>query len=264
MGSRRVGSSGNTAARTWITGRMKTMGYTVVTDTFTSTYPGNPKGVNLSVTIAGADRSHTLVIGAHYDTIEGIEGCEDNATGTAALLEIARLLAGKQPVMDVVLVFFDSEEYGHSGSERYASLHAAQTTLMINLDCVGYGDYLYAYSLAGTAGSIREFAINRAGAIGAGLTTHGGNADYPAGTTGPWSDHTPFEKRGVPFLYFEASNFAIPGAYGWGYTANDPYVLHTAQDNMAYMLPKYGARMERHMLDTAIVSADLALNGFPH
>ncbi|HEY5466094.1 MAG TPA: M28 family peptidase, partial [Clostridia bacterium] len=139
IGSRRVGTSGNAAARAWITGRMKTMGYTVVTDTFASTYPGNPKGFNLSVTIAGADRSHTLVIGAHYDTIEGIEGCEDNATGTSALLEIARRLAGKQPVMDVVLVFFDSEEYGHSGSERYASLHAAQTTLMINLDCVGYG-----------------------------------------------------------------------------------------------------------------------------
>ncbi|MBP7402896.1 MAG: M28 family peptidase, partial [Clostridia bacterium] len=262
IGSRRVGTDGNAAARTWLASALTGMGYSAETDPFPSTYPGNPEGVNLSVRIPGADSAGTIVIGAHFDTIEGIQGCEDNATGTAALLEIARRLAGQTPAMDTVLVFFDSEEYGHSGSEHYASKYSEETALMINLDCVGYGDELYAYSYAGAAGAVREYAIARAAAIGAGLTTHAGNETYPAGTTGPWSDHAPFERRGVDYLYLEGSNFAVPGAYGWGYTAEDPYVLHTVQDNMDYLLPKYGARMERHMSDAAAVAVDLALNGF--
>ncbi len=239
------------------------MGYAVSYDPFVSTYRGNPEGINLSVVVPGADRSRMIVIGAHYDTIEGIEGCEDNATGVAALLDIARRLAGKQPVMDVCIVFFDSEEYGHSGSEHFAAANADRTALMINLDCVGYGDYLYAYSREGAAGSVREYAIGRAAAIGVDLTTHAGYGVYPAGTVGAWSDHASFESRGVDFLYLEGSNVAVPGINDWwGYTAEDPYVLHTGQDTMAYLLPRYGERMERHMTDAAILSADLALNGF--
>ena len=76
------------------------MGYTVETDSFTSTYPGNPQGLNIVVNIEGADRTQMVVVGAHYDTFEGMEGCEDNATGTVALLDVARTLAGKQPFID--------------------------------------------------------------------------------------------------------------------------------------------------------------------
>ena len=263
FGSRRVGTAGNEAARVWITHSLEAMGYAVSTDTFTSTYPGNPQGTSLIVTIPGADSSRLLLIGAHYDTVEGVTGCEDNATGVAALLETARRLSGQTPVMEVRLVFFDSEEYGHSGSEHYAAQVAERTALMINLDCVGYGDFLYAYGPEGAGGAVRDFTLSRASSIGVALTTHTGNASWPAGTTGPWSDHAAFERRGVPFLYLEAANFAVEtDAAWWGYTAEDPDVLHSALDRPDYLLPKYGARMERHMNDAAILSADLALHGF--
>jgi Zn-dependent M28 family amino/carboxypeptidase len=239
------------------------MGYTVRTDTFTSTYPGNPQGTSLIVTIPGTDASRMLLIGAHYDTVEGVAGCEDNATGVAALLETARRLAGTTPVMEVQLVFFDSEEYGHSGSEHYAARVADRTALMINLDCVGYGSYLYAYGPEGSSGAAREYAISRAPELGVSLTTHEGNATWSAGTTGPWSDHAAFERRGVPFLYLEAANFAVEtNAAWWGYTAEDPDVLHSALDHPDYLLPRYGVRMELHMSGAAILVADLAINGF--
>jgi len=134
---------------------------------------------------------------------------------------------------------------------------------MINLDCVGYGDFLYAYGPEGSSGAAREYAISRAPELGVSLTTHEGNATWSAGTTGPWSDHAAFERRGVPFLYLEAANFAVEtNAAWWGYTAEDPDVLHSALDHPDYLLPRYGVRMELHMSGAAILVADLAINGF--
>ncbi len=263
IGPRRVGTAGNAAARDWLTQRLTTLGYALTSDTFVSTYPGNPHGTTLIASLAGQDPSRLLLIGAHYDTVESIVGCEDNATGVAALLEIARLLAGQQLPIDVQLVFFDSEEYGHAGSEHYAPQVADRLALMINLDCVGYGDHLYVYGPQGTADPTLRYALARAAQLDIDLTTHAGNAQWAAGTTGLWSDHAAFARRGLPYLYFEAANFAVATAAAWwGYTAEDPDLLHTAQDHPDYLLPRYGARMERHMLQTAILVADLAVNGF--
>lgn len=263
LSPRRVGTDGNAAARAWLTERLSALGYDLRTDTFVSTYPGNPTGTTLIASLPGQDASRLLLIGAHYDTVAGVVGCEDNGTGVAALLETARLLAGRRPLVDVQLVFFDSEEYGHSGSEHYAPQVADRLALMINLDCVGYGDYLYVYGPEGTAGATLRYALARAKQLGVDLTTHGGNAQWAPGTTGPWSDHTAFARRGLPYLYFEAANFAVAtDAAWWGYTAEDPDILHTDQDRPGYLLPKYGARMERHMIDVAALAADMAMNGF--
>ena len=259
FGIRRVGTMGNRHARDWILSKLTALGYEPETESFASTYPGM-QGTNILVRIPGSDDTCRVVVGAHYDTYGDIPAYEDNTTGAAALLEIARRMADSTPACSVTLVFFDSEEYGHSGSENFAAKYADTTDLMINMDCVGYGDYLYALSAAGEQGAIREYAIERAAAIGAELTTHPGNDRFAPGTTGPWSDHAPFENRGIPFLYFEASNFDVPGKYGWGFAVDDPYVLHTTQDCESYLKPKYWTRMLEHMRDTAIVIVDLLVD----
>jgi Zn-dependent M28 family amino/carboxypeptidase len=82
---------------------------------------------NLEVSIAGAARPESIVlVGAHYDTVPGSPGADDNASGVAALIEIARLAAQAHPERTLRLVAFVNEEppfflTGEMGSAVYAS-----------------------------------------------------------------------------------------------------------------------------------------------
>jgi Tol biopolymer transport system component len=86
-----------------------------------------------------------VVIGAHYDGIgDGSPGADDNASGTAALLQVARSLTGDKVAMrrDVVLVALSGEEEGSAGADAFVKhppggLAAKDIVAMINLDMVG-------------------------------------------------------------------------------------------------------------------------------
>jgi Tol biopolymer transport system component len=85
-----------------------------------------------------------IVLGAHYDGGTEGPGADDNASGTAALLEVARSLAEKKTSLrhDVVLVAFSGEEQGAAGALAFVKsppdgLVASQLLAMIDLDMVG-------------------------------------------------------------------------------------------------------------------------------
>ncbi|MCZ0902651.1 M28 family peptidase, partial [Microcoleus sp. HI-ES] len=80
-------------------------------------------------------------IGAHYDTVPGTPGADDNATGVAVLLELARDIASGPLKYPVQLVAFDMEEYGYLGSSHHAAKYKQQQKsirLMISLEMLGY------------------------------------------------------------------------------------------------------------------------------
>lgn len=82
-----------------------------------------------------------ILICAHYDTVPGTPGADDNATGVAALLEIAREFASAPPRYPIRLIAFDLEEYGLLGSEHYAAKlqeQKQQLRLAIALEMLGY------------------------------------------------------------------------------------------------------------------------------
>ncbi|MEG4443093.1 M28 family peptidase [Microcoleus sp. AT9_B5] len=82
-----------------------------------------------------------IVIGAHYDTAPGSPGADDNATGVAVLLELARDIASGPLKYPVQLVAFDMEEYGYLGSSHHAAKYKQQQEsirLMICLEMLGY------------------------------------------------------------------------------------------------------------------------------
>jgi hypothetical protein len=82
-----------------------------------------------------------IVIGAHYDTVPGSPGADDNATGVAVLLELAREIASGPLKYPVQLVAFDMEEYGYLGSSHHAAKYKQQQKsirLMISLEMLGY------------------------------------------------------------------------------------------------------------------------------
>ncbi|WP_017318704.1 M28 family peptidase [Mastigocladopsis repens] len=82
-----------------------------------------------------------ILIGAHYDAVPGTPGADDNATGVAVLLELARMFATEPTKHPLRLVAFDMEEYGLLGSTDYAvKLKQEQQPLrlMISLEMLGY------------------------------------------------------------------------------------------------------------------------------
>lgn len=84
-----------------------------------------------------------LLVGAHYDTISGSPGADDNASGLAVLLEVARLLSPMRGKMTLQFVAFSLEEEGFLGSDHYArQLRRNKIPLWgaIILECVGYTD----------------------------------------------------------------------------------------------------------------------------
>lgn len=84
-----------------------------------------------------------ILIGAHYDAVPGTPGADDNATGVAVLLELARTFAEEPGKYPIRLVAFDMEEYGLLGSKQYASelkQQGQQLRLMLSLEMLGYCD----------------------------------------------------------------------------------------------------------------------------
>ena len=81
------------AAARHIEAELRALGYRVHAQGFDS---GQGMVRNLEATIAGS-KSDSLVIGAHYDSVLGATGANDNGSGVAALLELARIFRGWQP-----------------------------------------------------------------------------------------------------------------------------------------------------------------------
>ncbi|NEP58795.1 MAG: M20/M25/M40 family metallo-hydrolase [Symploca sp. SIO2G7] len=111
---------------------------------------------NLCLNLPGQQSLAPIVIGAHYDTVPGCPGADDNATGVAVLLELARQFSQQPPRRPLHLVAFDLEEYGLVGSRAYVhTLKGQPIYLMLSLEMLGYcaksstGQPSQAYPIAG-------------------------------------------------------------------------------------------------------------------
>lgn len=100
---------------------------------------------NLDVEL-GNGAGPLVVVGAHYDTVPGSPGADDNASGVSAVLEIARLLAEAGPSGRVRCAFFANEEPPWFQTEDMGSLHYARrvrergedVAAMVSLESIGY------------------------------------------------------------------------------------------------------------------------------
>ena len=94
------------------------------------------------------DSDEVIVIGAHYDTAHGNPGADDNASGVAGLIELARLLSENKPTLKhrVQLAFYTLEEPPYFRTNKMGSfIHAKRlkankqnVKMMISLDMIGY------------------------------------------------------------------------------------------------------------------------------
>lgn len=101
----------------------------------------NATGINIVAKRSGTDPTiGSIVLAAHYDTVEQSPGADDNATSVATVLEVARLLKQYATPHTLELVLFDLEEAGLVGSTAYAeqlsSGHNLQAAIV--MDMIGY------------------------------------------------------------------------------------------------------------------------------
>ncbi|AFY53435.1 putative aminopeptidase [Rivularia sp. PCC 7116] len=91
----------------------------------------------------GKDNLSPILIAAHYDGVPGTPAADDNASGVAVLLELARIFATQPTKYPIRLVAFDMEEAGLLGSKDYVNelvKKKQKLRLMMSLEMLGYCD----------------------------------------------------------------------------------------------------------------------------
>ena len=163
---------------------------------------------NVVSIVPGQDAAHqreAIVIGAHRDHFgqQGgllFAGADDNASGTAVLLEIARVLASAPTGLkrSIVLVSFSGEEQGLLGSKFYVThpvVPLPSTFAMINVDHAGVGNGRLTVGVTG----LEKTAVQRAGET-AGLADRIDLFGFF-----PGGDHVPFKEAGIPTVTIVSS-----------------------------------------------------------
>ncbi|WP_245596740.1 M20/M25/M40 family metallo-hydrolase [Shimazuella kribbensis] len=203
-----------------------------------------------------------LIIGAHYDSVSTGKGADDNGSSIGVVLETLKALSKKKTPYTVKVIFFGAEEAGLQGSKYYVSKMTDEekknTVGMINLDSLIAGDNMYVYGDQGSQGKLRDFALKIAKKHKIPMSTNPGlNPEYPAGTTGDWSDHSPFKAAGIPYAYFEATNWEIGDLDGYTQTVKHGAIWHTAKDNLTFLEQEFPGRVQTHLKSFTTVLTEL-------
>ncbi|MEL1264309.1 M28 family metallopeptidase [Pseudoxanthomonas putridarboris] len=189
-------------------------------------------GTNLVADLGGPADAPLLLIGAHYDQVDVGHGATDNASGVAAVLELATALKAN-PLQHhrVQLVFWDLEEHGLLGSRAWvATPEREQPALYVNFDVFGWGDTLW--MMSPEADTLLVAALRAASKYQ--------KLDFEPGDKYPPTDHLAFLKAG-----WSAVSFSLVGRdeigpileiFGGGKPAEVPkvmQVIHSPRDTAA-------------------------------
>lgn len=217
LGGREAGTPGNALAREYIVKRFDSLQLRKpdsgrLQPFVLGTKATDLQGNNILAIIPGTTYSDQYyVISAHYDhlgTKDGkiFYGADDNASGSACLLALARYFKQHPPKHSLILASFDAEEKGLVGSNyfvRHLPVDSSKVLLNVNMDMVSRNDKNEIYA-SGThhypflkkyVDSIKPFTSVNV------LFGH----DAPTEGHNDWtnqSDHYPFHKAKIPYLYF--------------------------------------------------------------
>ena len=110
-------------ARAYLRDQLIALGYDARLEDFTL---GTTSGTNVVATLAATtETADAIIVGAHFDTVPNSPGADDNASGTALVLAVARYVKDVTcRKAAITFVLFDSEEEGLFGSRAYAQAHS--------------------------------------------------------------------------------------------------------------------------------------------
>lgn len=178
---------------------------TIATINISAKYVKEQNSPNVVSCIEGTDpvlKNEYIILGAHLDHVGRqssefyFPGANDNASGCAAILEIARCLKKAGTKRSVLFIFFTNEESGLHGARFFAEhspVNIDSITAMLNFDCVGFGDSI---QVGGGKSNMQLWNIARnADKTLTDIMTY---QTWPGGG----SDATPFFEKNIPTLYF--------------------------------------------------------------
>jgi hypothetical protein len=129
-------------ARSYIISELKKFGWQPQLEEFTEKQLDTTRfGINIFAERPGTSQdTGAILVAAHYDTVFFSPGADDNASGVAVVLELARLLGSRPTAKTLQLAFFDLEEAGLLGSKAFIKNKAHLENLegVIVMDMVGY------------------------------------------------------------------------------------------------------------------------------
>ena len=157
-----------------------------------------------------------VVLGGHYDTVPGVSGANDNASGTAVLLAIAESLSEVELPFTLRIIAFGSEELGLLGSQFYVQSISGEelnkTKVMLNFDALGSGN------------GVSVFGDRAFTALVSALSDDIGiDVAVTRGISGGSSDFASFRAAGVPFLMFFGDDFSR---------------IHSGRDTLEFVQPE--------------------------
>lgn len=209
FGSRPAGSQAHGAARAFLVRRLAETGLSAYgTDGYELPYRVRREGfVNVVGVAPGADEGLApVLIAAHYDTVPGTPGADDNAAAIAVVLEVAARLAERPAARPVVIAHFDAEEppYFHTtamGSTRFVADQMRRLPhVAFVLDLVGH-----AISVPGLEDVLGVMGMEShpelAGAVSALASAHLPVVTLPNRFMPDMSDHYAFRLARVPYLF---------------------------------------------------------------
>ncbi len=226
---RLAGSADDSLTAVYLRQELQTSGYQALTDNGWQVFgytagkrQGQPHQVNTRNVVMWLPATphpakESIVIGAHFDhlgmggidsgsrkpdTIAVHNGADDNASGVAMVLNLAKILAIQQKKLkrNIIVVFFGAEEQGIIGSKYFVEHRpdkAGQITMMFNFDMVGRLDTAKHLQINGTKTFVDAETLLRTKQF----NQEGLQLQFSGGGYGP-SDHMAFYAAGIPVLFF--------------------------------------------------------------
>jgi Zn-dependent M28 family amino/carboxypeptidase len=159
---------------------------------------GPTKALNV-IARASADVQCSILVGGHFDSVPGAPGANDNASGTANVIELARTSAADGLDDGLCFATFGAEESGLYGSKALAQRMTNENSLpryMLNLDVTGIGKGIEVIG----SGPLSQDALAAAKA----LDIPAISSQLPANSG---SDHQSFIDAGVPTVFLTSGDF---------------------------------------------------------
>jgi len=174
----------------------------------------------------GNEDAPIVAVTGHYDSVVGSPGANDNGSGTALVLELARVLKSYNTDKEIRFIAFGAEEVGLVGANRYVQRltddEKARFMAVFNADMIATNHPNVTHLVAATPNGVQHIVTDSAAAAGARL---GDSSLMP--TTFGSSDHVPFHNAGIPAaLFIWLGGDLVPSSY------EIELFYHTPQDTI--------------------------------
>jgi len=205
IGPRPAGKAGEKQAGSYLVTELEKIGYKVGMDQFP--LPNGSTSQNLVTADPGQSSAYTFFICAHMDTVSGSPGANANASGCAALLEIARVVKGTKHYPEIRFLVFGAEEENSGGTARVGSTYylgtqpqveRAKIIGVLSMDNIGVGPQITYRDWGPASPALADTLVAYTKAKGL----------QSARLQGRTSDHEPFGDSGIGAVWSERMTLA--------------------------------------------------------